>query len=153
MFFDIYRKGAIFMKWKKPIVSMLSMSMVLGTIAVPAYAQVEKPMAMEQDGVVPYDLEIKDGTEDNVVEFNYTVELSKGNGKYINFWINNTGNKDIAITINNKAEKVIKPGKQGHTYIEASTFAKDYVFKAVPSGAGGRISFDYRIAQRDKIVP
>ena len=60
---------------------------------------------------------------------------------------------DIAITINNKAEKVIKPGKQGHTYIEASTFAKDYVFKAVPSGAGGRISFDYRIAQRDKIVP
>lgn len=92
---------------------------------------------------------IKDGSEDAVVEFNYTVELTKGNGEYVHFWIENTGDKNIAITINDDAEVTIGPGEEGETSVKTGMFAKDYVCKAVPSGAGGRISFDYQIVQRE----
>lgn len=92
---------------------------------------------------------IKDGSEDAVVEFNYTVELTKGNGEYVHFWIENTGDKDIAITINETAEVIVAPGEEGETSVKTGMFAKDYVCKAVPSGAGGRISFDYQIVQRE----
>ncbi|MCI7657842.1 hypothetical protein [Anaerotignum sp.] len=92
---------------------------------------------------------IKDGSEDEVVEFNYTVELTKGNGEYVHFWIENTGDKNIAITINDDAEVAIAPGEEGETSVKTGMFAKDYVCKAVPSGAGGRISFDYQIVQQE----
>lgn len=93
---------------------------------------------------------INDGSQEEVVEFNHTVELTKGNGEYVHFWIENTGDKDIAITINETAEVIVAPGEEGETSVKTGMFAKDYVCKAVPSGAGGRISLAYRITQGEK---
>ena len=134
------------MKSKKMMVSMLSMSMVLGAAALPAYVSTT---TQKQEEIMPRDYDVSSGSEENIVELNRPHTLDKKRGKYINFWIKNTGDKDIAITINGEAERIISPGKQGHTYIEASFFKKEYIFKAVPSSVGGRISLDYNIAQRD----
>lgn len=106
--------------------------------------QTESPQQDTSEGLL-----IKDGSEEEVVDFNYTVELTKGNGEYVHFWIENTGDKNIAITINDDAEVTIAPGEEGETSVKTGMFAKDYVCKAVPSGAGGRISFDYQIVQRE----
>ena len=125
---------------------MLSMSMVLGAAALPAYVSTT---TQKQEEIMPRDYDVSSGSEENIVELNRPHTLDKKRGKYINFWIKNTGDKDIAITINGEAERIISPGKQGHTYIEASFFKKEYIFKAVPSSVGGRISLDYNIAQRD----
>lgn len=107
--------------------------------------QAESPQQDTSEGLL-----IKDGSEEEVVDFNYTVELTKGNGEYVHFWIENTGDKNIAITINDDAEVTIAPGEEGETSVKTGMFAKDYVCKAVPSGAGGRISLAYRITQGEK---
>ena len=134
------------MKSKKMMVSMLSMSMVLGAAALPAYVSTT---TQKQEEIMPRDYDVSSGSEENIVELNRPHTLDKKRGKYINFWIRNTGHNDIAITINGKAERIISPGEQGHTYIEAGFFKKEYIFKAVPTPNGGRISLDYSIAQRD----
>ena len=137
------------MKSKKMMVSMLSMSMVLGAAALPAYASTTTQTTQKQEEIMPRDYDVSSGSEENIVELEKPYTLDKKDGKYINFWIRNTGHNDIAITINGKAERIISPGKQGHTYIEAGFFKKEYIFKAVPTPNGGRISLDYSIAQRD----
>ena len=107
--------------------------------------QTESPQQDTSEGLL-----INDGSQEEVVEFNHTVELTKGNGEYVHFWIENTGDKDIAITINEAAEVIVAPGEEGETSVKTGMFAKDYVCKAVPSGAGGRISLAYRITQGEK---
>lgn len=107
--------------------------------------QTESPQQDTSEGLL-----INDGSQEEVVEFNHTVELTKGNGEYVHFWIENTGDKDIAITINETAEVIVAPGEEGETSVKTGMFAKDYVCKAVPSGAGGRISLAYRITQGEK---
>ena len=107
--------------------------------------QTESPQQDTSEGLL-----INDGSQEEVVEFNHTVELTKGNGEYVHFWIENTGDKDIAITINETAEVIVAPGEEGETSVKTGMFAKDYVCKAVPSGAGGRISMAYRITQGEK---
>ncbi len=134
------------MKYKKMMVAVLCM--VLGGVALSACTSTEQA-AQEVSEMMQQDEKVTDGSEKNIVELNKPHILEKKYGKYINFWIKNTGNKDIAITIDGKAERIISPGEQGHTYIETGFFAKEYIFKAVPSSVGGRISLDYRIAQRD----
>lgn len=140
------------MKYKKAMVSVLSMSVVLGATAIPVYAQAEKQTVLEQEEIVPYVLVIKTGSIDDE-DFTHSVKLNKDNGKYINFWIKNTGNKDIAITINGDARRVIEPEEQGHIYVEASMFSKTYKFHAESANSAGKISMDYRIAQRDELIP
>lgn len=93
---------------------------------------------------------VSEGKEENIVELNHTVMLKKEDGAQIDFWIENTGDKDIAITINKKEKKIIVPGEEGSTSVTVGRFTKEYVCKAVPSGAGGRISLAYRITQGEE---
>ncbi len=137
------------MKSKKMMVSMLSMSMVLGAAALPAYASTTIQTTQKEE-MMPYAIgEIDANSLTDVDGFSTYFELSKGGGKYINFWVKNTGRNSIAITINDKGERVIEPGKSGHISVKAGALTKGYVFKAEGTPNGGRISLDYRIAQRD----
>ena len=136
------------MKHKKMMVSVLSMGMALGAMTLSACASTEQT-AQEVSEMMQREYDVSSDSEENIVELNKPYTLDKKRGKYINFWAKNTGRNDIAITIDGKAERILSPGEQGHTYIEAGFFAKEYIFKAVPTPNGGRISLDYSIAQRD----
>ncbi len=138
------------MKSKKMMVSMLSMSMVLGAAALPAYASTATQTTQKQEEMMLKEIgEIASDSLTEVKSFSTYFDLSKGGGKYINFWVKNTGRNDIAITINDKERRVIKTGDSGHISVKAGTLTKRYTFDAVPTPNGGRISLDYRIAQRD----
>lgn len=104
----------------------------------------------KDNSITPFDLEVRNGTIRNEVDFEKTYKLSKSNGKNINFWIKNNGTNSVRITINGKHGKTFGPGKSGHITAPAGFFTKNYTFKAVPTPSGGRISIDYRIAQRDQ---
>lgn len=121
--------------------------MVLGGVALSAYVTIQKlEMTSQEIGM------IDENSLTEVDEFSRYFELAKGGGKYINFWAKNTGRNDIAITINDKERRVIKTGDSGHISVKAGTLTKRYAFDAEPTPNGGRISLDYRIAQRDELV-
>lgn len=95
--------------------------------------------------IVPYGMEIEDGSHSG--SYNYSVSVTNKNGEYLNFWIENTGNHDIDIQIDNGKTKTIRPGKNGHVNVELGYFTKTYKLKAYATKSGS-ISFNYRIAQR-----
>lgn len=99
--------------------------------------------------IMPLDLELTDGTVTDATDWEKSIKLNKENGKYVNFFIVNTGNVDITITINDSNARTFSPGESGHIYTEVTgIFAKTYTFKARPAHSGA-ISFQYYIAQRD----
>lgn len=113
-------------------------------------ASTQEPTTQEQAEITYNEIgEIDANSLTEVDGFSTNFELSKGGGKYINFWVKNTGGNSIAMTINNKEERVIEPGKGGHISVKAGTLTKGYIFKAEGTPNGGRISLDYRIAQSD----
>lgn len=81
--------------------------------------------------------------------FEKTAVLTDSNGKTVNFWIRNNGTTSVAITINGKGSRTIKPGTEGHISADVGYFTKDYTFKASPTPNGGDIDIEYKIAQRD----
>lgn len=81
--------------------------------------------------------------------FEKTAVLTDSNGKMVNFWIRNNGTTSVAITINGKDKRIIKPGTEGHISADVGYFTKDYTFKASPTPNGGDIDIEYKIAQRD----
>ena len=81
--------------------------------------------------------------------FEKTAALIDSNGKTVNFWIRNNGTTSVAITINGKGSRTIKPGTEGHISADVGYFTKDYTFKAAPTPNGGDIDIEYKIAQRD----
>jgi hypothetical protein len=82
-------------------------------------------------------------------EFQATYPLKKSNGAKVNFWIKNTGNVSVRIIINGDQKRTLAPGKSGHISAPVGSLSSEYKFKAVPTPNGGKISIDYRIAQRD----
>nr|WP_202128604.1 hypothetical protein [Paenibacillus dendrobii] len=82
-------------------------------------------------------------------EFQATYPLKKSNGAKVNFWIKNTGNVSVRITINGDQKRTLAPGKNGHISAPVGFLSSEYKFKVVPTPNGGKISIDYRIAQRD----
>ncbi|QPR67048.1 hypothetical protein I6G82_17590 [Lysinibacillus macroides] len=74
--------------------------------------------------------------------------VSKRNGEMLNFWIKNTGNTDIKITIDEKGGAIFQPGEQGHISTSVGFFAKTYEFKAAPLHNGGNIRMEYGLSQR-----
>lgn len=81
--------------------------------------------------------------------FEKTAVLTDSNGKIVNFWIRNNGTTSVAMTINGKDKRIIKPGTEGHISADVGYFTKDYTFKASPTPNGGDIDIEYKIAQRD----
>ena len=137
------------MRSKKMMVSMLSMSMVLGAAALSAYASTA-PTEQGQTNDMVRAKDISKGSFSEDDTFRYKDTLYQNNGKYVNFWIDNTGDKSITITIDGKGAREIKPGKNGHISAKVGMLARDYEFMAKPtSDSGGTITFDYRIKQRD----
>lgn len=81
--------------------------------------------------------------------FEKTAVLTDSNGKIVNFWIRNNGTTSVAMTINGKDKRIIKPGTEGHISADVGYFTKDYTFKASPTPNGGDIDIEYKIAQQD----
>lgn len=137
------------MKSKKMMVSMLSMSMVLGAAALPAYASTA-PTEQRQTNDMVRSKDISKGSYSDSQTFLQSHKLYRNNGKYVNFWIDNTGDRSVTITIDGEGAKEIAAGENGHISAKVGMLAKYCDFMAVPSdGNGGTITFDYRIKQRD----
>lgn len=79
-----------------------------------------------------------------------TVEyaLNKENGEYVIFWVKNTGEVDVRISINEYSKELtLHPNEEGFVSEEFSKDEQNFTFKAVPTLNGGDISIDYRIKQ------
>lgn len=104
--------------------------------------------------VQPRDSDIAHDSFVDWEQFEKTYTLDEADGKYVNFYIENTGDVSIKITINGKNGRTIEPGDSGHITAEVKNGilgnSKKYTLKAVPTPNGGRISMDWRIAQRDE---
>ncbi len=131
---------------------MLSMGiMVLSACAnTEPTASTEAPTKQEQTNDMVHSKDISKGSYSDDDTFSQLHKLYRNNGEYVNFWIDNTGDKSITITIDGEGARVIKPGKNGHISAKVGKVTRIYEFMAVPSdGNGGTITFDYRIVQRE----
>ena len=92
---------------------------------------------------------LEENSIQNKDRFISTHSLTDKNGKYVNFWIRNTGKTPITLTINGMSKRTIAPGSQGHIAVKAGHGKKKYLFQAVPRDKNGTFSMKYRIAQKD----
>lgn len=141
------KKGVIFLTKlkliKKAVVPILIVTMVL-VIAVMLNTKISSADDINTKG-----MGISSGSYSGTSFGPAEYSLNKSNGQYINFWIKNTGNVNVKIKINDTVERTFKPGEEGHITAQFSRDSdEDFIFKAVPTPNGGKISIDYRIAQR-----
>ncbi|MEZ2659505.1 hypothetical protein ACBP89_15695 [Aneurinibacillus aneurinilyticus] len=127
--------------FKGVALSALVVGLIAGTGIIPAFAEPTKSLSSK-------DYAAKSGSYSGT-EFQATYSLKKSNGANVNFWIKNTGNVSVKITINGGQKKTFAPGTNGHISAPVGIFSSNYKFKAVPTPNGGKISIDYSIAQRD----
>ncbi len=152
------------MKFKtKKLFSLLTATIICLTAANSVFADDNEYISNETETVEiscnddsfiqPYDMDVASGTVTNQTEFKQSYDLDEDNGKYVNFYIENTGSVGITITINGKKSRTLNPGKSGHIYLDVENgifgTSKSYTFKAVPAKNGGKISMNWIIAQRD----
>ncbi|MFE4713991.1 hypothetical protein ACFRAM_24410 [Paenibacillus sp. NPDC056722] len=126
--------------FKGVVSSALVVCLIAGTSIIPAFAESTESSSK--------DYAAKSGSSSGT-EFQATYRLKKSNGEKVNFWIKNTGNVSVRITINGDQKRTLAPGKSGHISAPVGSLGSEYKFKAVPTPNGGDISIDYRIAQRD----
>lgn len=126
--------------FKGVVSSALVVCLIAGTSIIPAFAESTESSSK--------DYAAKSGSSSGT-EFQATYPLKKSNGAKVNFWIKNTGNVSVRITINGDQKRTLAPGKSGHISAPVGSLSSEYKFKAVPTPNGGEISIDYRIAQRD----
>ncbi|MFF2017991.1 MULTISPECIES: hypothetical protein [Paenibacillus] len=126
--------------FKGVVSSALVVCLIAGTSIIPAFAESTESSSK--------DYAAKSGSSSGT-EFQATYPLKKSNGAKVNFWIKNTGNVSVRITINGDQKRTLAPGKSGHISAPVGSLSSEYKFKAVPTPNGGDISIDYRIAQRD----
>lgn len=107
----------------------------------------ENKSSTEEVKKEPY--EIGSGSYSGTTGYKSEFSLNRDKGKYVNFWIKNTGNVNIKITINDSGERTFAPGESGHISAEVESASKNYTFKALPTPNGGNTSIDFRIVQRD----
>lgn len=96
-----------------------------------------------------YDANIGSGSVTDQTEFQQSYDLDEGNGKYVDFFINNTGSVNITANINGEKSHTFNSGEEGHIYLEVKNgiLRNKYTFKAVPAKNGGKISIDWIITQ------
>lgn len=137
---------------KKQVISAVMFGTLCFTCMSGAFAAEILPenttLISESMQIQPYDMDIAKGSATGSA-FEMTKSLTSKNGKTVNFWIRNNGTTSVAITINGKGGRTIKPGTEGHISADVGYFTKDYTFKASPTPNGGDIDIEYRIAQRD----
>lgn len=126
--------------FKGLVSSALVVCLIAGSSIIPAFA--ESTESSSKDSAA------KSGSQSGT-EFQATYPLKKSNGAQVNFWIKNTGNVSVRISINGDLKRTLAPGKSGHISAPVGSLSSKYIFKAVPTPNGGKISIDYRIAQRD----
>ncbi|MBD7969575.1 hypothetical protein [Paenibacillus gallinarum] len=126
--------------FKGVVSSSLVVCLIAGTSIIPVFAESTESSSK--------DYAAKSGSQSGT-EFQTTHRLKKRNGAIVNFWIKNTGDVSVKITINGDQKKTLAPGKSGHISAPVVSLSSKYKFKAVPTPNGGKISVDYRIAQRD----
>lgn len=126
--------------FKGVVSSVLVVALIAGTSIIPVFAESTASSSKEDAA--------KSGSYSGT-QFQATYQLKKSNGAKVNFWIKNTGNVSVKITINGGQKKTLAPGKSGHISAPVGFLSKDYKFKAVPTPNGGKISINFRIAQRD----
>ncbi len=137
------------MQYKKMIVAVLSMGMMVLS-ACGNTEQTEAPTEQAQTSEVR-SKEIFSGSYSDDDTFLQSYKLSKDNGNYVNFWIDNTGERSVTIRIDEKGDTEIKAGESGHISAKVGGLKKYYDFMAVPSdGNGGTITFEYDIKQTDE---
>ncbi|MGG3280612.1 hypothetical protein [Paenibacillus solani] len=125
----------------KGIVSfVLVVGLIAGTSMLPVFAKSTESSSKDNAA---------DSGSHTGTQFQATYPFKKSNGAKVNFWIKNTGDVSVKITINGRQKRTIAPGKSGHISAPVGFLSGDYKFKAVPTPNGGDISINYRIAQRD----
>ncbi|KOR76066.1 hypothetical protein [Paenibacillus solani] len=131
------------MNLKSMLKGVLSFVLVVGLIAgtsmLPAFAKSTESSSKDY----------ADKGSHTGTQFQATYPLKKSNGAKVNFWIKNTGDVSVKITINGKQKTTLAPGKSGHISAPVGFLSSNYKFKAVPTPNGGKISINFRIAQRD----
>ena len=136
--------------FKGVVASTLAVGLFTGVGTVSSFAQsteISSENYETDSGIVPYDMDIDRGSYSGT-QFQTSYKLSSANGKNVNFYVNNTGNVAVKITINGSYAKTIQPGEDDYITAPVGIFASNYTFKAVPS-PNGKISISYGIAQRD----
>ncbi|KOP65970.1 hypothetical protein AMS62_12520 [Bacillus sp. FJAT-18019] len=132
------------MNLKSMLKGVLSFVLVVGLIAgtsmLPVFAKSTESSSKDNAA--------KSGSHTGT-QFQATYPLKKSNGAKVNFWIKNTGNVSVKITINGGQKRTLAPGKSGHISAPVGFLSSNYKFKAVPTPNGGEISINFRIAQRD----
>lgn len=126
--------------FKGVVSSALVVCLIAGTSIIPASAESTESSSKNYT--------VDRGTSTGT-QFQATYPLKKSNGEKVNFWIKNTGNVSVKITINKDQKRTLAPGKSGHISAPVGSLSKKYKFEAVPTPNGGEISIDFRIAQRD----
>lgn len=126
--------------FKGVVSSALVVCLIAGTSIIPVFAESTEGSSK--------DYAAKSGSNSGT-QFQATYPLKKSNGAKVNFWIKNTGDVSVRITINGDQKRTLAPGKSGHISAPVGSLSSEYKFKAVPTPNGGEISIDYRISQRD----
>ena len=139
-----FNRECLIMNLKSVFKGVVSFALVVCLISVTSIS----PAFAESTESSSKDYAAKSGSLSGT-EFQATYRLKKRNGAKVNFWIKNTGDVSVRITINGDQKKTIAPGKSGHISAPVGSLRSKYKFKAVPTPNGGKISIDYRIAQRD----
>lgn len=126
--------------FKGVVSSALVVCLIAGTSFISAFAKPAESSSKDDAA--------KSGTHSGT-EFQATYSFKKSNGAKVNYWIKNTGEVSVKISINGDLKRTLAPGKSGHISVPVGSLSRKYKFKAVPTPNGGKISIDYRIAQRD----
>ena len=84
-------------------------------------------------------------------DFKETYYLNVGSGKDVNFWVKNTGESDILISLDGKGLKEpLAAGEEGEVTSTSGLFSRSYNFKVVSKPKGENMEFEYRIKLVDK---
>lgn len=124
--------------FKGVVSSALVVCLIAGTCIISAFAESTESSSR--------DYAATSGSHSGT-EFQAAYTFKKRNGAKVNFWIKNTGDVSVRISINGDQKRTLAPGKSGHVSVEVGSLSRKYKFKAVPTPNGGKISIDYRIAQ------
>lgn len=144
---DVARKlnrECLIVKLKFVLKGVLSFVLMVGLIAGTSML----PVFAKSTASSSKDYAAKSGSYSGT-EFQATYPFKKSNGAKVNFWIKNTGDVSVKVTINGGQKTTLAPGKSGHISAPVGFLSRNYKFKAVPTPNGGKISIDFRIAQRD----
>ncbi len=100
-------------------------------------------------------LNLKSGTIGPATDWDTSIKLDKANGNQVDFWVKNTGIIPITIMINKDEDnaRTFEAGEEGYITEDVknilSIWSKTYTFTVNPPSSGGKVQFEYSLAQRN----